>query len=93
LIYDMYILIGEEMRTLVDIPDRQLEDLNAICAVRKLSRAEVVRQAIDAFIEENRPSREPAFGIWKGETIVLPGDSDPLPEDGLAYQERFRSEW
>jgi metal-responsive CopG/Arc/MetJ family transcriptional regulator len=81
------------MRTLVDIPDRQLDDLNSICAVRKLSRAEAVRQALDAFIEENRPSREAAFGLWKGQVAVLPGDSDPLPDDGLAYQEKLRSEW
>jgi hypothetical protein len=81
------------MRALVDIPDRQLEDLSAICAARNLSRAEAVRQALDAFIEENRPSREAAFGLWKGQTAVLPGDTDPLPQDGLAYQERLRSEW
>jgi hypothetical protein len=81
------------MRALVDIPERQLEDLNAICAARKLSRAEVVRQALDAFIEENRPSREAAFGLWKGQSATLPGDSEPLPEDGLAYQEKLRSEW
>ncbi|MGA3373542.1 MAG: ribbon-helix-helix protein, CopG family [Terracidiphilus sp.] len=81
------------MRALVDIPERQLEDLNAICEARKLSRAEAVRQALDAFIEENRPSREAAFGLWKGQSVYLPGESEPLPEDGLAYQEKMRSEW
>lgn len=81
------------MRALVDIPERQLEDLNAICAARKLSRAEAVRQALDAFIEQNRPSREAAFGLWKGQSVYLPGESEPLPQDGLAYQEKLRSEW
>jgi hypothetical protein len=81
------------MRALVDIPDRQLDDLTAICAARKLSRAEAVRQALDAFIKENRPSREAAFGLWKGQTVELPSDTEPLPEDGLAYQEKLRSEW
>ena len=81
------------MRTLVDIPDRQLDDLSAICAARRLSRAEAVRQAIDAFIAQNRPSREAAFGSWKGKSVCLPGDTEPLPEDGLAYQEKLRSEW
>jgi hypothetical protein len=93
LIYDIYIKIGLPVRALVDIPDRQLEVLNAICAVRNLSRAEAVRQALDAFIEENRPSREAAFGLWKGQSVILPGDTDPLPDDGLAYQEKLRSEW
>jgi hypothetical protein len=81
------------MRALVDIPDRQLEDLRAICAARNLSRAEVVRQALDAFIEQNRPSREAAFGLWKGQSVCLPGESEPLPKDGLAYQEKLRNEW
>ena len=81
------------MRALVDIPDRQLEDLNAICKARKISRAEAVRRALDAFIEENRPSRDAAFGLWKGQSVYLPGEPDPLPEDGLAYQERMRAEW
>ena len=81
------------MRALVDIPDRQLEDLSAICAARNLSRAEAVRQALDAFIAQNRPARDSAFGLWKGQSVCLPGQEDPLPEDGLAYQEKLRSEW
>jgi len=81
------------MRALVDIPDRQLEDLSAICAARNLSRAEAVRQALDAFIAQNRPARDSAFGLWKGQSVCLPGHEDPLPEDGLAYQEKLRSEW
>jgi hypothetical protein len=81
------------MRTLVDIPESQLEDLGAICAARKLSRAEAVRQALEAFIAQNRPARESAFGLWKGQSVRLPGYEDPLPEDGLAYQEKLRSEW
>jgi len=84
------------MRVLVDIPDDQLSDLRVICAARKLSRAEVVRQAIAAYIVQNRPSREAAFGLWKGRAISLPDDAgspELMPEDGLAYQERLRSEW
>lgn len=81
------------MRTLIDVPDQQLDELAAICASRRLSRAEVVRQAIAAFIERNRPSREAAFGLWKDQTVYLPGESEPLPEDGVAYQEKLRSEW
>jgi hypothetical protein len=45
------------------------------------------------FIQQNRSARDEAFGLWKGKTIYLPDDSEPLPEDGLAYQERLRSEW
>ena len=81
------------MRTLIDVPDHQLEELGRICAARKLSRAEVVRQAVAAFIVQNRPGREAAFGLWKGQNVCLPGDSEPLPEDGLANPETLRSEW
>jgi hypothetical protein len=81
------------MRTLIDLPDQQLKDLGEICATRQISRAEAVRQAVAAYIEQNRPAREAAFGLWKGQEVYLPGDSEPLPEDGLAYQERLRSEW
>jgi hypothetical protein len=81
------------MRTLINMPDHQIEDLEAICAARKLSRAEAVRQAVAAFIEENRPSHEPAFGLWKDQAVYLPDEAEPLPKDGLAYQETLRSEW
>ncbi len=86
-------MISISMRTLVDIPEKQLEDLGTICAAKNLSRAEAVRQAIDAYIEQNRISRDSAFGIWRDQPIALPGDERPLPPDGLAYQERLREEW
>jgi metal-responsive CopG/Arc/MetJ family transcriptional regulator len=70
------------MRTLVDIPDRQIDALAALSLASKVSRAEIIRRAIAAYIEQNRTGAEAAFGIWKG-----------APEDGLAYQERVRSEW
>lgn len=84
------------MRILIDLSDRQLEELGIICAARELSRAEAVRQAVAAFIVQNRPSREAAFGLWKGQTLHLPGrtvTAEPLPEDGLAYQQKLRGEW
>ena len=71
------------MRTLVDIPDRQIEELEVICKKNDLSRAEVVRRAIAAFIERNRASStDQAFGLWSKNA-----------EDGLDYQTRMRSEW
>lgn len=70
------------MRTLVDIPDRQIKDLMAICETEKVSRAEVIRQAISLYLENKKPEEVEAFGIWKDKNI-----------DGLAYQEKMRSEW
>lgn len=70
------------MRTLVDIPDRQIKELTAICEAEKVSRAEVIRQAIASYIENKKPVAVEVFGLWKGRKI-----------DGLAYQEQVRSEW
>lgn len=70
------------MRTLVDIPDRQIKDLTALCEAEKVSRAELIRQAIAAYLERKKPVSVEAFGLWKDRKI-----------DGLAYQEQVRSEW
>ena len=71
------------MRTLIDVPDGDLQVLNRLSREASVSRAELVRRAIRAYLEEHGVSdRRAAFGSWKGD-----------PEDGLAYQERLRSEW
>ena len=72
------------MRTLVDIPDEQIEDLAVICEAKKVSRAEVIRQAIASYIDTNKRVPVDAFGLWKAHPDRL---------DGLAYQEQARSEW
>ena len=70
------------MRTLIDIPDKQIKDLASICKAEKVSRAEVIRQAISAYLDTKRPNAVDAFGLWKDRAV-----------DGLAYQEQARSEW
>lgn len=75
------------MRTLVDIPDEQINDLTVICEAKKVSRAEVIRQAISFYIGTNKLMPADVFGLWKAKqpaSIVL---------DGLAYQEQARAEW
>jgi len=74
------------MRTLVDIPDEQLAELTRLAEREKVSRASLVRRAVAEMLASKRKSRgdgiAAAFGLW--------ADRD---EDGLAYQERLRSEW
>lgn len=70
------------MRTLIDIPDRQIDDLTRICDAKGVSRAEAIRQAITLFIEQNKPVAVDVFSLWKDHNT-----------DGLAYQEGMRSEW
>lgn len=70
------------MRALVDIPEKQIDQLAEICEVKKLSRAEAIRQAIGLYIEQNKSDNADAFGLWRDRKI-----------DGLTYQEQVRSEW
>ncbi len=70
------------MRTLVDLPERELEQLTALSRSRKTSRAELIRRAVAGYLAQNRAGIEDSFGLWKGRG-----------EDGLKYQERLRNEW
>jgi hypothetical protein len=84
-ISSMYIMEksrGGSMRTLVDIPEAELEELRALSRARKVSRAELIRQAVTGFLTENRAGLEDSFGIWKKRGV-----------DGLKYQEELRGEW
>ncbi|MDP2071797.1 CopG family transcriptional regulator [Methylotenera sp.] len=70
------------MRTLIDIPEKQINELAIICKAKNLPRTEVIRQAIVAYIASNTPSASQAFGLWSKNAV-----------DGLDYQEKVRSEW
>ncbi|MDE1936771.1 CopG family transcriptional regulator [Bradyrhizobium sp.] len=71
------------MRTLVDLGDTQLQALDELSKKEKRSRAALIRRAIDDYLAKQRDKHEgDAFGLW-GERKV----------DGLAYQEKVRSEW
>lgn len=71
------------MRTLVDIPEEDLELLNGVVKKLAISRAEFVRRAISTSLEPHRADpAASAFGIWRDR-----------PVDGLEYQQRMRDEW
>ena len=71
------------MRTLVDIPESELEALNSLSKAKSTSRAELVRQAIRSYVEANRPKpKVSGFGLWKDYEI-----------DGDEYQQKIRAEW
>ena len=72
------------MRTIIDLPDRQVEELDRVGRSRKLSRAELIRQAVERYLQENLPARKEAFGLWK---------RSGTRQDGLALQRRLRKEW
>jgi metal-responsive CopG/Arc/MetJ family transcriptional regulator len=70
------------MRTLVDIPEKELEELNTLSRSRNLSRAELIRQAVSGFLAQNKAGLENSFGLWKTRDV-----------DGVEYQEKLRREW
>ncbi len=73
------------MRTLIDIPEHDLAVLNRISKTENVSRAELVRRAITAYLaprKRDNSGLRKAFGLWKDNG-----------EDGLAMQERLRKEW
>lgn len=73
------------MRTLIDLPRADLEALGELARRRGVSRASLMRQAIDDYLARQRPAPpHEAFGLWR---------SADTPEDGLAYQDRIRDEW
>ena len=79
MIYVVYIIA---MRALVDIPKQQLDALAEIGRRKGVSRAEVIRTAVDQYLTNNRPGGFEEFrGIWGA------------GEDGVAYQRRMREEW
>jgi metal-responsive CopG/Arc/MetJ family transcriptional regulator len=58
------------MRTIVDIPEKQLSALAALCSAHKISRAEAVRRAVDQLLKDSAENRKDVgFGIWKHKGI------------------------
>ena len=77
------------MRTIIDLPDEQVRALAMYCAREKLSRAEAVRRAVEAFVDNpdelkarRKSAIDAAFGIWKSRGV----DTD-------TYLAELRSEW
>jgi hypothetical protein len=71
------------MRTIIEIPQPQLDALDGLCRLEGISRAEAIRRAIARLVHETRPTTgNPAFGLWRNR-----------PVDGLDYQRRLRDEW
>lgn len=73
------------MRTLVDLPDDDVNWLDATARAEGKSRAAIVRDAIAAFRQrDGAAGMETYFGLWQrhGSTV-----------DGLAYENALRDEW
>ncbi|MDO9415177.1 CopG family transcriptional regulator [Pararhizobium sp.] len=70
------------MRTLIDIDDMEIQALDAIARKEKVSRASLIRKAVNDFLKLQAADDAQAFGLW-GDRAV----------DGLVYQHEIRREW
>ncbi|MBJ7438226.1 MAG: ribbon-helix-helix protein, CopG family [Sphingopyxis sp.] len=70
------------MRFLADIPDDDIQWLEALAVEQGVSRAELVRRAVASYRADiSGDAIDNAFGIWR--------DRDDIG-DGLKYQRRLR---
>lgn len=73
------------MRTLIDIEKEKLQALTVLAKKNHVSRASLVRKAIDNFLELSPPQQksQKAFGLLKSRPHL----------EGLDFQKKLRSEW
>ena len=72
------------MRTIIELPNEQVQALDAVCKREGISRAEAIRRAVAVYNRQQIVDARPAFGLWKGRRGVA---------DGVSYQRRARREW
>ena len=77
----------DAMRTIIELPDAQIEALALFCRREGVSRAEAIRRAVDKLVSgsemaEAQQNMEAGFGLWRGRRT-----------DGRSYVEALRDEW
>lgn len=72
----------QRMRTIVDLPDPERAQLDALCRQRGLSRAEAMRQALRLWLAQQQPRHRRVFGLWRDRQ-----------DDGVQLQWALRDEW
>jgi uncharacterized protein with von Willebrand factor type A (vWA) domain len=74
------------MRILTDIPDEDIEKLDALAARSKRSRAAAIREAVKLYLVQKGDDRswiDKGYGLW--------ADRDDIP-DGVEYQRAMRED-
>jgi metal-responsive CopG/Arc/MetJ family transcriptional regulator len=51
-------------RTIIDIPDAQLREVDRLCQLLGISRAEAVRRGLQGFVQQNEVVKTDGFGLW-----------------------------
>ncbi|TWF57107.1 CopG family transcriptional regulator [Neorhizobium alkalisoli] len=71
------------MRTLVELPEAEIEALDRLAQAENTSRELLIERAVRALLDKNdRQAKIDAYGLWGNRTI-----------DGLEFQKKVRGEW
>ena len=74
------------MRILTDIPDEDIEKLDALASSTKRSRAATIREAVKLYLVQNANNND-----WIERWAGLWADRDDIP-DGVEYQRAIRED-
>jgi metal-responsive CopG/Arc/MetJ family transcriptional regulator len=55
-------------RTIIEIPDTQLREVDRLCQLLGISRAEAVRRGLQGFVQQNEVVKTDGFGLWQSAT-------------------------
>ncbi len=77
-------------RILIDIPKKEVDMLNAIAEDRAISRAALIREAVQHLIKNHKKKPASAFGILKGRPMIIDGVEYT---DSVDYVRKLREEW
>lgn len=82
----MSMVAGIDMgRILLDLSDDVIKQLDDLKQQRNLSRAELLREAVEQYLERQNQAETAianALGLWQS-----------CDEDGLEYERKLREEW
>lgn len=71
------------MRTIIELPEDQVEALASLCRSEGISRAEAIRRAVAHYMGQRRHATvAAAFGLWRDRPI-----------DGLEFERELRDDW
>jgi Arc/MetJ-type ribon-helix-helix transcriptional regulator len=70
------------MRTIIDLPEQDRNQLDACCRQQGISRAEAMRKALRLWLKHQQPKHHQVFGLWRDR-----------PDDSLSIQTALRQEW
>jgi metal-responsive CopG/Arc/MetJ family transcriptional regulator len=77
-------IYNNNMRTIITLTENHVKLLRELCNTEKVSRAELIRKAINAYAQKKSLDKSSVnvFGIWKKRKI-----------NALQYESNIRNEW